>query len=50
MQLLDLKGQCVAYKEEIDNTVSDMVESGVFIGGEKTAPYEKELGCFKCNY
>ena len=50
MQLLDLKGQCVAYKEEIDNVVRGMVESGVFIGGEKTAPYEKELGCYKCNY
>ena len=50
MQLLDLKAQCVAYKEEMDNMVSDMVESGVFIGGEKTATYEKELGCFKCNY
>ena len=50
MQLLDLKGQYATYKEEIDNTVSSMVESGVFIGGEKTAPYEKELGCFKCNY
>ena len=35
MQLLDLKGQCVAYKKEIDNVVSGMVESGVFIGGEK---------------
>ncbi len=41
---IDLKAQYRAYKEEIDKEIGEVLESAVFIGGEKVSKLESRLG------
>ena len=40
---LDLKLQYQNIKEEIDNTIADVINNSAFIGGENVKNFEKEL-------
>lgn len=40
---LDLKRQYAAIKDEIDDAVSRVVSSGVYIGGEEVSSFEREI-------
>lgn len=46
MEFIDLKRQYLAYKDEIDKTLQESIESSQFIMGEKVARLESELASF----
>ncbi len=43
VDFIDLKAQYMAYKEEIDKTIGEVMQKAAFIGGEKVTTLEKEL-------
>ncbi len=43
VEFIDLKAQYIAYKEEIDKAIGEVMQKAAFIGGEKVATLEREL-------
>jgi dTDP-4-amino-4,6-dideoxygalactose transaminase len=46
MQFLDLTAQYKSIKEEIDNAIKRVLDSGIFIGGSEVEEFEKEVAAF----
>lgn len=46
IDFIDLRAQYHKYKKEIDTEISDVLESSRFIGGDKVAAFEHNLGLY----